>query len=99
MAASQHLIESFQGAAMVNDDLVKCPLCGGFTHVDKPELFTALHDPKIRQKVEAYVSELLRPSSGELVNMAASKPEGRDFNKDVHHWNPNVPVWRRSPKE
>ena len=29
---------------MVNDDLVKCPLCGGFTHIDKPELLTALHD-------------------------------------------------------
>ena len=42
---------------MVNDDLVKCPLCGGFTHIDKPELLAALRDPKIRQQVENYVAE------------------------------------------
>jgi len=82
---------------MVNDNLVKCPLCGGFTHIDKPELLMALHDSKIRQEVESYVSELLRSSSGELV--ASGQARGRDFNKDVHCWNPNVPVWRRSPKE
>ncbi len=84
---------------MVNDDLVKCPLCGGFTHVDKPELLAALHDPKICRQIESYVAELLRSNSGELASVSASKPESRDFNKDVHHWNPNVPVWRRSPKE
>ena len=83
---------------MVNDDLVKCPLCGGFTHIEKPELLTALHDPKIRQKVESYVAELLRSPAGELASVAAGG-EHRDFNKDVHRWNPNVPVWRRSPKE
>ncbi|MGA2648138.1 MAG: hypothetical protein ABSF15_25880 [Candidatus Sulfotelmatobacter sp.] len=81
---------------MVNDDLVKCPLCGGFTHIDKPELLTALHDPKIRQQVENYVAELL---SGELTSVVACKPQSKDFDKDVHNWNPNVPVWRRSPKE
>jgi hypothetical protein len=84
---------------MVNDDLVKCPLCGGFTHVDKPELFAALRDPKIRQQIENYITELLRSPAGELASVSASQPQGRDFNKDVHHWNPNVPVWRRSPKE
>ena len=84
---------------MVNDDLVKCPLCGGFTHVDKPELLAALHDPKIIQKVERYVAELLRSSAGELADVGASKQQSKDFNRDVHHWNPNVPVWRRSPKE
>jgi hypothetical protein len=24
---------------------------------------------------------------------------GRDFQKEVHSWNPCVPMWRRSPKE
>ncbi|MFZ0773673.1 MAG: hypothetical protein WCA49_00105 [Candidatus Sulfotelmatobacter sp.] len=84
---------------MVNDDLVKCPLCGGFTHVDKPELLAALRDPKIHQQVESYIAQLLRSPSGELASVAAPQPPSRDFNKDVHHWNPNVPVWRRSPKE
>jgi hypothetical protein len=84
---------------MVNDDLVKCPLCGGFTHIDKPELLAALRDPKIHQQVENYVAQLLRSSLGELASVAAPQPQSRNFNQDVHHWNPNVPVWRRSPKE
>jgi hypothetical protein len=83
---------------MVNDDLVKCPLCGGFTHVAKPELLEALRDPNIRRRVEEYVAGLLQPASGELAAVAGS-PASVDFNKDVHKWNPNVPVWRRSPKE
>lgn len=85
---------------MVNDDLVKCPLCGGFTHVDKPELVAALNDPKTRQQVENFVAELLCAGTGELATVAAAgRPRSQDFDKDVHQWNPNVPVWRRSPKE
>ncbi len=87
------------GAPMVNDDLVKCPLCGGFTHVAKHELLSALRDAKIRQQVENYVASLLQSQSAELASVAATPPQSRDFTKDVHHWNPNVPVWRRSPKE
>jgi len=84
---------------MVNDDLVKCPLCGGFTHVGKPELVSALNDPKIRQQIENYVAQLLRSGPNELVAAGAGQSQSADFNKDVHNWNPNVPVWRRSPKE
>jgi hypothetical protein len=84
---------------MLNDDVVKCPLCGGFTHIDKPELLAALQDPKIRQQVETYVAGLLRSTAGELASVAVGQSSGRDFNEDVHRWNPNMPVWRRSPKE
>ena len=85
---------------MVNDDLVKCPLCGGFTHVGKPELVLALNDPKIRRQIENFVAELLGSGTSELAGVTAgSKPHSQDFNQDVHKWNPNVPVWRRSPKE
>ena len=84
---------------MVNDNLVKCPLCCGFTHVDKPELLAALNDPKTRQQIENYVAELLRSPAGELAVVATAQPQGRDFKKEVHNWNPNIPVWRRSPKE
>lgn len=96
---SQAIGKSFQGAKMVNDDLVKCPLCGGFTHVAKPELVAALNDAKIRQQIEDFVAELLHPGSCELATAGATKGQSRDFDKDVHKWNPNVPVWRRSPKE
>lgn len=84
---------------MVNDDLVKCPLCGGFTHIENPELLTALRDPKARQQVESYVADLLRSPSQELAVATAGQSLGRDFNEEIHNWNPHIPVWRRSPKE
>ncbi len=84
---------------MVKDDLVKCPLCDGFTHIAKPELLAALRDPKVRQQVESYVANLLQFPSGELAVVAAGQSHGPDFNQAVQSWNPNLPVWRRSPKE
>lgn len=83
---------------MINDDVVKCPMCGGFTHIENKELLAALKEPRIREQVEKYVSELLHSPVDELspVGTAAT---GRDFQKDVHSWNPCVPMWRRSPKE
>ena len=88
---------------MVNDDLVKCPFCGGFTHVVQPDLLAALRDSNTRQQIEACAAQLLRNESPELAAVEAGREgtgkEGRDFNKDVHAWNPFVPVWRRSPKE
>jgi hypothetical protein len=86
------------GCKMVNDDLVKCPLCGGFTHVQNHELLTALRDARIRQQVENFAAELLH-GQGELAGVTADKPQGKNFQNDVHTWNPNVPVWKRSQKE
>jgi hypothetical protein len=84
---------------MINDDLVKCPLCGGFTHIERPELLKALNEPRIREQVEKYIAELLNSPLEELAEVSAGKPEARNFQKDVHSWNPCVPMWRRSPKE
>ncbi|HVI08269.1 MAG TPA: hypothetical protein VND65_08235 [Candidatus Binatia bacterium] len=82
---------------MVNDDLAKCPLCGGFTHIDDAELLSALRDPRLRKRVENFVEELL--GKGELAPTGSGGTVGRDFHRDVHSWNPYVPIWRRSPKE
>jgi hypothetical protein len=83
---------------MVNDDVVKCPLCGGFTHVEQPALLQALKNPRIREQVEKYIAELLKSPLDDLSTVNATQT-GRDFQKDVHNWNPCVPMWRRSPKE
>jgi len=83
---------------MVNDDVVKCPLCGGFTHIENPALLQALHDPRLREQIENYITELLKSPVEELGTVGAAQA-GRDFQKDVHSWNPCVPMWRRSPKE
>ena len=81
---------------MLNDELVKCPVCGIFARIDKPELVAAFKDPKIRQQIEDYVAGLV---PAELAAVAASQPEVRDFQKDVHNWNPTLPMWQRSSKE
>ena len=83
---------------MVKHDLVKCPLCSGFTHIEKPELREALKNPRLREQIEQYIVELLKSPVEELTNVGATQA-GRDFQKDVHSWNPCVPMWRRSPKE
>jgi hypothetical protein len=83
---------------MTNDDVVKCPLCGGFTHIEKPDLLTALRSPALREQVEKYIAQLLHSLVEELSSVGATQA-GRDFQKDVHSWNPCVPMWRRSPKE
>jgi len=83
---------------MINDDVVKCPLCGGFTHIEKADLRDALSNPRLREQVERYITELLKSPVEELSSVGASQA-GRDFQKDVHSWNPCVPMWRRSPKE
>ena len=83
---------------MINDDVVKCPLCGGFTHIERTDLLSALKEPRIREQVEKYIAELLKSPVDELSTVGATQ-SGRDFQKDVHGWNPCVPMWRRSPKE
>ena len=83
---------------MVNDDVVKCPLCGGFTHVADRELRDALQNTGIREQIEKYIAELLKSPVDELATVGATQ-SSRDFQKDVHTWNPCVPMWRRSPKE
>jgi hypothetical protein len=83
---------------MVNDDVVKCPLCGGFTHIEQTDLREALKNPRLREQVERYIAELLKSPVEELSSVGATQAKG-DFQKDVHSWNPCVPMWKRSPKE
>jgi len=83
---------------MINDDVVKCPLCGGFTHVESAELRQALQNPQVREQIEGYLAQLLKSPVEDLAAVGATGAT-RDFQKDVHSWNPCVPMWRRSPKE
>ena len=87
-----------KGAPMVNDDVVKCPLCGGFTHVERADLLAALQNPRLREQIEHYITELLKSPVEDLTSVGATQSV-RDFQKEVHSWNPCVPMWRRSPKE
>ncbi|HET6179313.1 MAG TPA: hypothetical protein VFE61_20460 [Candidatus Sulfotelmatobacter sp.] len=83
---------------MVNDDVVKCPLRGGFTQIERPDLLAALKNPRLREQIEQYITQLLKSPVEDLTAVGATQT-GRDFQKDVHSWNPCVPMWKRSPKE
>ena len=83
---------------MADENVVKCPLCGGFTHIEDSRLLKALSEHRIRVLVENYVNSLLRSPAEELAGVATGAG-AYDFQKEVHSWNPCVPMWRRSAKE
>jgi hypothetical protein len=84
---------------MINDDLVKCPLCRGFTHIEQPELVAMLNNASVRERIERYVAELLQSSTEDLAGTGVGMPQVRDFPTVTHNWNAGLPMWQRSPKE
>lgn len=50
--------------------------------------------PELRERFDARVAEI-----AEICSSEASKAKVLDFQKVVHTWNPELPIWRRSPKE
>jgi hypothetical protein len=79
----------------MTNDPVQCPVCGGLAKISRAELIRVLTDKELLQKLELYVAELSR-ASAEPVAAGAARSE---FDKQVHSWNPENPMWRRSNKE
>jgi hypothetical protein len=77
-------------------DRLKCPLCEGHGEVRRSQLIDVFSDPGLKNKVERYLSMVVPSEPGLVAGTPTSK---RDFQKDVHNWNPQVPMWTRSPKE
>jgi hypothetical protein len=73
---------------------IQCPLCEGQGELLKSEIVERFTNQELRKRLDARVAEILEDS-----NMAAVGPKARDFQKEVHTWNPTQPIWRRSPKE
>jgi hypothetical protein len=84
-----------------NDDVLKCPLCEGHGEVRVREVLQLLRDQTLESKIERGLSGNVEPAGepAELTTVGATSSEPRDFQKDVHSWNPQLPMWRRSPKE
>jgi len=82
-----------------NHDLLKCPLCEGQGKVRGTDLIEFFSDPELKARIEVYLAKLMPkvPESTEPVGVGAQKE--RNFEKDVHCWNPELSMWRRSPKE
>ena len=72
---------------------VKCPLCEGRGELLRSELAERFANQELRRRLDARIAEILED------NLAAVGPKVRDFQKEVHSWNPTLPIWRRSPKE
>lgn len=81
----------------MTNDPVHCPVCGGLSKISRSELIRVLSDKELTHKLELYVAELSRASaSPEPVSVGANSAS---FEKQVHSWNPENPMWRRSNKE
>jgi len=73
---------------------VECPLCDGRGHILRSEIVERLTTPEQRARFEARIEKLLAESG-----LAEVQPVAHSFEKEVHQWNPQLPIWRRSPKE
>jgi hypothetical protein len=79
-----------------SQDVVTCPLCKGHGEIRRAELADRRNDGELKSRVDATLGGL---EPAEEAAMAAQGNESRNFQKDVHSWNPQLPMWRRSPKE
>ena len=75
---------------------VQCPFCQGRGELTLIAAAEKLANPEFRKRLDAGLAEIL-----ESVELAAAGAglKVRDFEKDVHGWNPRLPMWRRSQKE
>ena len=76
------------------DDKLKCPLCEGQGELLRSEMVERLTNPELWKRLDARIAEILEAS-----HMAGVGPKVRNFEEEVHTWNPAMPMWQRSPKE
>jgi hypothetical protein len=75
---------------------VKCPLCEGRGELLPSAFVEQFSNPELRKRLDARIAEIAE----KFVPVGAGvKGKGLDFQKEVHTWNPALPIWRRSPKE
>ena len=81
-----------------NKDVMACPLCQGHGELRRPELDELLaHDPEFRRVIERYQAKAR--GLGATASVTQNANGRRNFEQEVHRWNPEVPIFRRSPKE
>ena len=82
------------------DEIVKCPFCQGHGQLRRLEMVECLTDRELKAKIDRYLADILKPEGAtEPVAVGASGSTARNFQKEVHSWNPETPIWRRSEKE
>lgn len=74
--------------------LVKCPLCEGQGALAPQAVIDRFLKPELRQRLDARIAEI-----AEICGSDTTRSKVLNFQKEVHDWNPALPIWRRSPKE
>ncbi|MGA8150924.1 MAG: hypothetical protein WB952_08245 [Terriglobales bacterium] len=83
---------------MKSEDLLKCPLLEALDPTHRAELLGLMKDSNVREKVERCVTEHAQGEACRQPSGAEEKP-AVDFQREVHTWNPEQPIWRRCAKE
>ncbi len=86
---------------MKDEELLCCPLLRGLDATRRAELLGLLNNSNLREELEKCLASRAQ-SAGAAPKPCASQAEpipARDFQREVHSWNADVPMWRRSPKE
>ncbi len=80
---------------MKQEDLLKCPLLQGLDAMHRAELLGLINDSNLREKMEECLAHHLadQPKPG------CDEWKPADFEKSVHTWDRETPLWRRSSKE
>ena len=84
-----------------NHKLLVCPLCHGDGEVSTSELSDLFTGDGLRTRISRCLTaaDSTLNEEGELVAAGPRENVSCDFQRDVHSWNPQLPIWRRSPKE
>jgi hypothetical protein len=75
-----------------HNEILPCPLCEGQGQLRRSEIVERLTNP---EQIEHYLNQ----TAGELVGGNGGPHEPQTFQKEVHSWNPQLPIFNRSPKE
>jgi len=86
---------------MRDEDLLQCPLLQGLDAMHRAELIGLLSDSNIRDKLEECLAEHTKAADAmkQPAAVCGGGPRPRDFEKEVHNWNPQNLIFSRSPKE
>jgi serine/threonine protein phosphatase PrpC len=86
---------------MANNDVFNCPFCDGHGQLRRSEILDRMASGGLGEKIERQFADIAKSGDEqkELTGMPASGSKALDFQREVHSWNPQQPLWRRSQKE
>jgi hypothetical protein len=85
-----------------NDHVLQCPVCQGHGELKRSEILKLLSDADFKKHLDVYLAELRHPTEDceeDTAHLVSVESKSREFGTEVHRWNPQLPIWQRSPKE